>query len=53
MEAFLRYAGEVWERRFNYASSSGIGLASIVAVVLVWDDPGSASFVLTASARPS
>src|SRR6476646_288115 len=45
MEAFLRYARKAW---FNYAWSLGMGIGPIVALVLLWDDPGSTSFVLTA-----
>ena len=33
---------------FNYAWSLGMGIGPIVALVLLWDDPGSTSFVLTA-----
>lgn len=45
MEAFLRPARKSW---FNYAWSLGMGIGPIVAIVLLWDDPGSTSFVLTA-----
>jgi uncharacterized membrane protein len=45
MEAFLRYARKAW---FNYAWSLGMGIGPIVALVLLWGDPGSTSFVLTA-----
>lgn len=45
MEAFLRVARESW---FNYAWSLGMGVGPIVALVLLWDDRGSTSFVLTA-----
>src|SRR6478752_5891360 len=45
MEAFLRPARKSW---FNYAWSLGMGSGPIVAIVLLWDDPGSTSFVLTA-----
>jgi hypothetical protein len=48
MEAFLRYAENGWGRVFNYAWSLGMGIGPIVALVFLWDDPGSASFVLTA-----
>ena len=48
MEVFLRYAGNGWGKLFNLAWSVGMFLGSIVAVVLLWDDPGSTSFVLTA-----
>ncbi len=45
MEAFLRPARKSW---FNYAWSLGMGIGPIVAIVLLWDDPGSTSFILTA-----
>jgi hypothetical protein len=45
MEGFLRFARKSW---FNYAWSLGMGIGPIVALVLLWDDPGSTSFVLTA-----
>jgi hypothetical protein len=48
MEAFLRYADHGLGRVFNYAWSLGMGIGPIVALVLLWDDPGSTSFVLTA-----
>jgi hypothetical protein len=48
METFLRYAGNGWGRVFNLAWSLGMGIGSAVALVLLWDDPGSTSFVLTA-----
>ena len=48
MERFLRYADNGLGKAFNYAWSGGTTIASIVALVLLWDDPGSASFVLTA-----
>lgn len=48
MEAFLRYAGNSWGEVFAVAWSLGMFLGPIVALVLLWDDPGSASFVLTA-----
>jgi hypothetical protein len=46
MEAFL--ADKSWGRVFNYAWSIGMVIGPIVALVLLWDDPGSTSFVLTA-----
>jgi hypothetical protein len=49
MESFLRYAEKGWGRVFNYAWSLGMGIGPIVALVLLWDDPGSTSFVLTAA----
>jgi len=48
MEAFLRYADHGWGKVFNYAWSLGMFLGPIVALVLLWDDAGSTSFVLTA-----
>jgi hypothetical protein len=48
MERFLRYADNGWGKVFNYAWSLGMGIGPIVALVLLWDDPGSTSFVLTA-----
>jgi hypothetical protein len=48
MERFLRYADNGLGKVFNYAWSGGMTIASIVALVLLWDDPGSTSFVLTA-----
>jgi hypothetical protein len=48
METFLRYADNGLGRVFNYAWSLGMGIGPIVALVFLWDDPGSTSFVLTA-----
>ena len=48
MEAFLRYADHGLGKVFNYAWSLVMGVGPIVALVLLWDDPGSATFVLTA-----
>jgi hypothetical protein len=48
MEAFLRYAGHSWGKAFNFAWSIGMTIGPVVALVLLWDDPGSTSFVLTA-----
>jgi hypothetical protein len=48
MEAFLRFAAHSWGKVFNYAWSGGMTIAPIVALILLWDDPGSTSFVLTA-----
>src|SRR5512132_2999063 len=48
METFLRYADNGLGKAFNYAWSGGMTIASILALVLLWDDPGSTSFVLTA-----
>ena len=48
MGAFLRFAGKSWGRLYNYAWSLGMTIGPVVALVLLWDDPGSTSFVLTA-----
>ena len=48
MEAFLRYAGHSWGKAYNFAWSIGMTIGPIVALVLLWDDRGSTSFVLTA-----
>jgi hypothetical protein len=48
MEGFLRYADHSLGKVFNYAWSLGMFLGPILALVLLWDDPGSTSFVLTA-----
>ena len=48
MEAFLRYAGHSWGKVYNLAWSLVMAIGPIVALVLLWDDRGSTSFVLTA-----
>jgi hypothetical protein len=48
MEAFLRHADHSWGKVFNYARGLGMVFGPVVALVLLWDDPGSTSFVLTA-----
>jgi MFS family permease len=48
MEGFLRYADHGLGKAFNYAWSLGMTIGPIVALVLLGDDPGSTSFVLTA-----
>jgi hypothetical protein len=48
METFLRYADHGLGKVFNYAWSLGMTIGPIVALVLLFDDPGSTSFVLTA-----
>ena len=48
METFLRYADNGLGKVYNLAWSLGMFLGPIVALVLLWDDPGSTSFVLTA-----
>ncbi len=50
METFLRYAGHGLGKAYNLAWSLGMFLGPIVALVLLWDDPGSTSFILTAIA---
>ena len=48
MEAFLRYADNGLGKVFNYAWSTGMTIGPVIALVFLWDDPGSTSFVLTA-----
>jgi hypothetical protein len=48
MEAFLQYAGHSLGKAYNFAWSIGMTIGPAVALVLLWDDPGSTSFVLTA-----
>ena len=48
MEAFLRFADHSLGKVYNLAWASGMFLLPIVALVLLWDDRGSTSFVLTA-----
>jgi MFS family permease len=48
METFLRYADNGLGKAFNYAWSLGMTIGPIVALVLLWGDRGSPSFVLTA-----
>ena len=48
MGAFLRFAEHSWGLVFNYAWSIGMTIGPIVVLVLLRDDPGSTSFVLTA-----
>jgi hypothetical protein len=48
METFLRYAENGLGKMFNYAWSLGLGIGPIVALVFLWDEPGSTAFVLTA-----
>jgi len=47
MEAFLRFADQSWGKAYNLGWSLGMFLLPIVALVLLWDDRGSTSFVLT------
>lgn len=48
MEAFLRFADHSWGRIYNLAWAIVMFLGPVVALVLLWDDRGSAAFVLTA-----
>jgi hypothetical protein len=48
MEVFLRYADNGLGKVYNLAWAFVPVVASIVALVLLWDDPGSTSFILTA-----
>ena len=48
MGAFLRFAGRSWGRLYNYVWSLGMTIGPVVALVLLSDDAGSTSFVLTA-----
>lgn len=50
MEAFLRYAAHGSGKAFNYAWSLGMTFGPAAALILLADDPGSTSFVLTAIA---
>jgi len=50
MEAFLRYADGGLGKAYNLAWSLGMTVGPIIALVLLWDDRGSTSFVLTAIA---
>jgi hypothetical protein len=52
MQKFLWYAADLpgfaLGKIYNYAWSLGMTILPIVALVFLWDDPGSTSFVLTA-----
>ena len=48
METFLQFAGKSWGKAYNFAWSIGMTIGPIVALVLLWEDPGSTSFMLTA-----
>ena len=48
MEAFLRYADQSWGKVYNLGWSLGMFLLPIVELVLLWDERGSTSFLLTA-----
>jgi hypothetical protein len=45
MRAFVPVGRKAW---FNYVCAIGMAIAPLVALVILWDDPGSAPFVLTA-----
>ena len=47
MQAFLRYADNGWGKAYNFAWSLGMTFGPVVTLVLLWDDRGSTSFVLT------
>src|SRR6476619_1357625 len=47
MEAFLRFADQSWGKGYNLGWSLGMFLLPIVALLFLWDDRGSTSFVLT------
>jgi hypothetical protein len=48
MEAFLRFADNGLGKVYNLVWALGTFLLPVAALVLLWDDRGSASFVLTA-----
>jgi hypothetical protein len=48
MGTFLRFAGESWGKLYNLGWSLAMFLLPVVVLVLLWDDRGSAPFVLTA-----
>jgi hypothetical protein len=48
METFLRYADHGLGKVYNLGWALVPVFAPIVALLLLWDDPGSASFILTA-----
>jgi len=48
MEAFLRYADHGLGQVYNLAWAFVPVPGAVVALVLLWDDPGSTSFILTA-----
>ena len=49
MEEFLRFADHSLGKLYNHGWSLVMGIGPIVALVLLWDDPGSTSFILTAT----
>jgi hypothetical protein len=48
MEAFLRFADHSLGKAFNLAWALGMFLLPIVALVLLWDERGTSSFLFTA-----
>lgn len=48
MEAFLRYADNGVGKLYNLAWALVPVLVPIIALIMLWDEPGSASFILTA-----
>ncbi len=46
LRAFLPVARKAW---FNYACATGMAVAPIVALISLWNEPSSISFVLTAT----
>jgi hypothetical protein len=48
MAGFLRYADHSWGKAFNYLWSLWMFLFPLAALILLWDDRSSISFVLTA-----
>ena len=48
MEEFLRFADHSLGKLYNLGWSLVMGIGPIVALVLLWDDPGSTSFIVTA-----
>ena len=48
MEAFLRYADHGLGKVYNLGWALVPVLVPMIALIMLWDDPGSASFVLTA-----
>jgi hypothetical protein len=50
MEDFLQYAGHSWGKAYNFVWSLGMFFGPAIALVLLADDSGSTSFILTAIA---
>jgi len=48
MEAFLRYADHGLGKAYNLAWAIVPVLGPIIVLIMLWDDPGSTSFILTA-----